>query len=131
MTQTSPYAVPLRSLCTRSPSLRDHGPADEREDDLRLLQSASHAREEPSRILVPKAVDADDEDNSDGEGSSDDDDDDDEVRASTLCHLQGLHINPAALLCNRFMHVYGWLAGAMQRGGPTPLPVASVVLLLH
>ncbi|KAL6785255.1 hypothetical protein ACKKBG_A03085 [Auxenochlorella protothecoides x Auxenochlorella symbiontica] len=60
---------------------------EEREDDLRLLQSASHAREEPPRTLIPKAADADDEDDSDAAGSSDDDDDDEDDEAELLAEL--------------------------------------------
>lgn len=50
--------------------------AEERQQDLRLLEDSSHAREGPARTLMPSAADADDEDDSDAASSSDDDDDD-------------------------------------------------------
>lgn len=54
--------------------------AEERQEDLRLLEDSSHAREGPARTLMPSAADADDEDDSDAASSSDDDDDDEVSR---------------------------------------------------
>ena len=48
--------------------------AEERAEDLKLLQSAVGGEDgKPAKMLVPKAIDADDADDSDSEDDSDDD----------------------------------------------------------
>lgn len=50
--------------------------AEERKNDLKLLQGPEGGGTKPAKALIPKAIDADDDDDSD---AADSDDDDDEV----------------------------------------------------
>lgn len=73
----------LRAFLTLAALCKPHKPAlcaEERENDLSLLSGPEGATAGPAKMLVPKAIDADDLDDDDDDSSDSDDDE-----ASQLC----------------------------------------------
>jgi len=83
--------------------------ADERKEDLKLLESAAGGEDgKPAKMLVPKAIDADDADGSD---SDDESDDDESVRAGcALTEISAECLSSAHPACR------DKLAGPLQDG---------------
>lgn len=86
--------------------------ADERKEDLKLLESAAGGEDgKPAKMLVPKAIDADDADDSD---SDDESDDDESVRAGcaltefqqNVFHQHTLHVETSLLGHSRAVHAF-------------------------